>query len=529
MPGTTPTYKRAPARLTYVALTACLLVLSQAATTAAAVASRTLYTFKGTPGGAQPSSTLVAAPNGFLYGTTSGGGAFGGGTVFRTTLKGAVTVLHSFTTADNSATSAGYSPVGRLLLATDGRLYGTTASGGDWDNCLAGYGKCGTLFSLATNGTGFRIEHRFGGGDADGAEAMAGVIEGPDGRLYGTTASGGEDDRGTAYSNRGTVYAFNRTTDVLTLLHTFNGEAGQSPMAELVEGPNGTFYGTTSRHLTIGNGRGSVFEITATGAFLTLHRFVGTTLGANPVSPLIISKRDGRLYGTTPDGGLARFGVVFALTRPATGAGTLSVIHEFSAEGDTGVTPQAGLVEGPHGMMYGTTTGGGLPQGDNTRGVLFQLATTGRVGVLKTFYDSADGRQPMTGVTFGSNGRLYGTALGGSSNLGVLYQYRFDVTATLQRISAFPDWVIGGDNGTYTSPKGMVLLDGRAPRGARVGLRSDKPAVLSVPGFVTVAKGWSDASFTITTQEVATTQVVELTATYGGVTKRFSVTVHPSQ
>ncbi len=69
---------------------------------------------------------------------------------------------------------------------------------------------------------------------------------------------------------------------------------------------------------------------------------MGTTRGANPVSPVIISKRDGRLYGTTPDGGLARFGVIFALTRPATGLGTLTVIHEFSGEGDTGVTPLVG-------------------------------------------------------------------------------------------------------------------------------------------------------------------------------------------
>lgn len=72
--------------------------------------------------------------------------------------------------------------------------------------------------------------------------------------------------------------------------------------------------------------------------------------------------------------------------------GTYEVIHEFGAEGATGIDPVADLLEAPDGMMYGTATGGGLPQGDFTRGVLYQLAPSGRVGVLKTFYDGSDGR-----------------------------------------------------------------------------------------------------------------------------------------
>jgi hypothetical protein len=74
---------------------------------------------------------------------------------------------------------------------------------------------------------------------------------------------------------------------------------------------------------------------------------------------------------------------------------------------------------------------------------------------------------------------------------------------------------------------GVVLLDGRAPKGARVTLRSSQPAVASVPSFVKVSKGWSNAHFQIITREVTSTKVVELTATYGGVTRRVSITVHP--
>ncbi len=132
MTATTAPPRRAPGRVRIIALLATVLILTQAAG-AAAVASKTLHTFMGTPDdGGQPSSTLVAGAGGFLYGTTSGGGQFGVGTVYRTNAKGVVTVLHSFDSADRSDTAEGSAPVGRLLLASDGRLYGTTSSGGDW-------------------------------------------------------------------------------------------------------------------------------------------------------------------------------------------------------------------------------------------------------------------------------------------------------------------------------------------------------------------------------------------------------------
>lgn len=160
----------------------------------------------------------------------------------------------------------------------------------------------------------------------------------------------------------------------------------------------------------------SLFSLEPDGAgFRMEHRFSGgDTDGAKTMAGVI--------------------GVIFAVT--PTSPGTYAVIHEFGAEGATGIDPVAGLLEAPDGMMYGTTTGGGLPQGDYTSGVLFQLAPSGRVGVLKTFYDGADGRWPQTGVTFGSNGRLYGTGRGGGAGLGVLYRYRLDAVATLARVSA---------------------------------------------------------------------------------------------
>lgn len=111
----------------------------------------------------------------------------------------------------------------------------------------------------------------------------------------------------------------------------------------------------------------------------------------------------------------------------------------------------------------------------------------------------------------------------------MLYRYRLDAVAALARVSAYPTEVTGGDTG-YSAPKGVVILDGRAPvGGATVTLRSSRPSVLSVPASVKVSKNWSEAFFPIVTRAVSSTKVVELTATYRGITRSFSITVYSSQ
>ncbi len=75
----------------------------------------------------------------------------------------------------------------------------------------------------------------------------------------------------------------------------------------------------------------------------------------------------------------------------------------------------------------------------------------------------------------------------------MLYDYRLAAPATLTRVSAYPTEVTGGEIG-YAAPMGVVLLDGRAPKGARVTLRSSQPAVASVPSFVKVSKGLVERS-----------------------------------
>jgi uncharacterized repeat protein (TIGR03803 family) len=131
--------------------------------------------------GVNPYGAMVQGTDGFLYGTTEGGGANLRGCVFRISTSGDYTVIHDF----NGLSS----PRGDLLLATDGYLYGTTRSGGS--------SGLGGVFRLKPDGSGFQVVHVFTG--ANGAYPHGGLVQAGDGNLYGTTYEGGTNNNGTVY------------------------------------------------------------------------------------------------------------------------------------------------------------------------------------------------------------------------------------------------------------------------------------------------------------------------------------------
>ena len=149
-----------------------------------------LHDFSGLDG-TYPDASLLQANDGNFYGVTSGGGTYDAGTVFRLRPDGALTTLYEFPDKAD-----GLQPEAPLIQATDGLLYGTTYYGGDAGG--------GTVFALpidgiALDGTAFRTLHSFVGGDNDGANPIAAVLQATDGTLYGTTAYGGTKRVGTIY------------------------------------------------------------------------------------------------------------------------------------------------------------------------------------------------------------------------------------------------------------------------------------------------------------------------------------------
>lgn len=324
----------------------------------------TFYTFcpqiYQCPNGADPSGTLVQGTDGSLYGTTQAGGVNFGcyeggtcGTVFKITLDGTLTTLHSFNGADGSV------PFYGVIQATDGNFYGTTKWGG---SNLADCGNglqvgCGTVFKITPDGA-FTSLYSFCSQPncSDGYWPYATLVQGTDGDLYGTTyyTCGGDCGGGTVFKIT--------TSGKLTTLYTFTGGAdGEQPWAGLIQATDGNFYGTASLIGANGDG-GTVFQITPSGAFTTLYSFCSLPNCADGRTPdaKLVQATDGSFYGTTLTGGtingncqgeLGGCGVVFRLT-----AGLSPTNWQFVP-----VTPCRVVdTRGPNGPFGGPPIQGGL-------------------------------------------------------------------------------------------------------------------------------------------------------------------------
>lgn len=245
-----------------------------------------LTTLANITNGAYPDAALVLGPDNNFYGTTEGGDGYG--TVFRITTNGTLTTLAGFTGTNGEYC---YAP---LALGPDSNFYGTTLE--DDYGVLSG-----TVFQITTNGALTTI-HAFSG--SDGAYPVAGLAEGPDGNLYGTTLDGG-------IGGVGTVFRIT-TNGMLTTLANFATSNGATPYAGLTLGPDGNFYGTTSAGGSDTNG--TVFEITTSGMLSMLASFTYNN-GSNPRAGLTLGP-DNNFYGTTYSGGGGGGGVIYRLNLP---------------------------------------------------------------------------------------------------------------------------------------------------------------------------------------------------------------------
>jgi uncharacterized repeat protein (TIGR03803 family) len=359
-----------------------------------------IYQFTTTTSpGLQPSATLVEGTDGNFYGTTTTGVGVKG-TVFKITLGGALTTLHSFSGPDGGQPAAG------LALGSDGNFYGTTGEGGanGW----------GTVFKISPSGT-FTTLASFNG--ANGAIPVGVLVQGDDLKFYGTTQGGG-------VSNAGTIFRI-ATNGTLTTLHSFRGPDGSGP-GGLVKGRDGNFYGASGGGGPDTNSNGTIFKITTNGTLTTLVSFTG---GANGLSPsgVLAEGSEGAFYGTTVVGGAGydpdiaqRDGTVFRVTTN----GTLTMLLSFN--GSNGRHPYAGLIQGRDGNFYGTTRGGGVGglycTGDEGCGTVFKITPNGALTTLVSF-NRVNGASPYAGLVQGSDGNFYGTALqGGAQQQGTIFR-----------------------------------------------------------------------------------------------------------
>jgi uncharacterized repeat protein (TIGR03803 family) len=367
---------------------------------------KNLHSFDNTDG-ALPRASVLQGINGTLYGTTEEGGLFTGtcfgsgcGTVFMMTQDGTLTTMHEFDYAD------GYGPNASVIQLIGGTLYGTTVAGGAYSQ--------GSVFEITPNGTLTTLNSFCNIFDqCQGGEYVdSPLVQASNGDFYGTTEIGGANGWGTVFRIA--------PSGTLTTLYNFCSQTGctdgAQPYAGLVEGTDGNLYGTTFRGGT-GQGCstatcGTVFKITPSGIFSTLHSF-DLTDGANPWEGLIQAS-DGNFYGTTSLGGANNGGTVFRINA----GGTLTKLYSFCPEAGCpdGQYPIGAPVQATDGNLYGTTDwGGGSSLCQNGCGTIFRITLSGTLTTLHRF-DSADGALPSAALIQATNGTLYGTTQEGGSS-----------------------------------------------------------------------------------------------------------------
>lgn len=445
-------------------------------------------------------------------------------------VAGTFTNLYSFTNgADGAYPQAG-------LAVSGGALFGTAMSGGTNGN--------GTIFSIGANGGNFKLLHTFNAAstgpalsptNGDGINPQDGLIL-SGATLYGTAAFGGTNGSGTVFalatngSGFTTLYDFSQRINLGAGI--YSNSDGAYPYAGLALAGN-TLYGAANVAGT--NGRGALFSVSAGGAnFARLHSFGPQAFdsaihvytnsdGEFPQANLILSGR--MLYGATPAGGPSGNGVVFAMNTNGTG---FAVLHPFGVMAGDGVTgaqtnsdgaqPQQGLVlDGDR--LYGTAKYGGT----NGAGVIFAVNTNGTgFTVLHTFsplvYDDApgyntnrDGGNPVAGLILFKQ-TLFGTTTAGGTNGGGTIFYVSTNGGNLTVLHHF----INGEN-----PQGGLVLsdytlygmttDGGGGYGTVYAQALSGPIPLNVQfNGSTVTLSWSNPQFVLQTAASATGSWISL-------------------
>jgi uncharacterized repeat protein (TIGR03803 family) len=201
----------------------------------------TFYSFLGGSGGSNPSAPLIQGSDGNLYGSTLFGGTNGAGTIFKLSLAGVLTTLHTFNFTD------GFEPIGALVQGTNGSFYGTTYQGG--------VNNQGTAFRITASGQ-FTLLHSFAVA-TDGMQPETALVQATDGNFYGTT-NPYLDTRDTIFKITpggafSVVYQFDGTSSTLGI-GLANG---------LVQHTNGLLYGATNA--STGPGNGSIYKLSLGG------------------------------------------------------------------------------------------------------------------------------------------------------------------------------------------------------------------------------------------------------------------------
>lgn len=332
---------------------------------------------------------LFAQP--YLYGTTLQGGLHDSGILFVFNASTNQSFhLHDFSAPD------GYSPLGSLLKAANGKLYGTARYGGDFNQ--------GVLFSFDPATGTYSKEKEFT--RPDGSTPSGNLVQDASGKLYGTTFWGG-------VNTTGNIYSYDPATKSFTNLYDFTPPDGAHPWGGLVMATNGKLYG-----ITVGNdmltGQGIVFSFDpATRIYTRIHTMDGTD-GTGSYSHLVQAS-NGKLYGVTLDGGVNSRGMIFSVD-PATN----TFLKHYDFREADGSFLYGGLLQAANGKLYGVAQNGGA----YGHGTIYSYDPETNSFLSEYFFAGPEGGHPAGGLMQASDGKLYGTTTtGGTYDLGTIFSF----------------------------------------------------------------------------------------------------------
>lgn len=345
--------------------------------------------------GSLPEATLTVGPDRALYGTTKEGGATGAGTAFRFSADSGFSNLGSFQIGTTGRVSRA-----QLVSMPDGFLYGATSLGTGVSGQPVGTvfklnpaGGINSVFPIPGGGVNAMVPLSLVSGEAGilhvlgsspgglwrvpttgvGSTAIFNlptsgdsgifpwrIMRHSDGNLYGITV--GTSSVGTTPGRRGTIFRISPNGTGFTVLHDFQSETGVAPMGNMVEGPDGSLYGTT-----ISGGAnldGVIFKLTTSGQYTVLHHVNDHA----PQGDLLLAS-DGRLYGTSTRGGSSLAGSIFRINTNGTGYQVIYTFKNVGSAYPNGYLPMAGLVQADDGNLYGVTTEGGA----GGKGTIFRI------------------------------------------------------------------------------------------------------------------------------------------------------------
>jgi uncharacterized repeat protein (TIGR03803 family) len=431
---------------------------------------------------------LAMTSTGTLIGATAGGGAYNNGVVFSVQPDGSQYAV----IRDRPESAGDFFPYSGFSLNQDGNIYWwseTDGKNGDGDI---------EKIDLAGNDT---VIYSFA--NSTGANPSC-IVSAKDGYLYGLTWNGGSNDTGV-------LFRVSRDGSHFTVLHSFgSGTDGQYP-AYLVQGGDGSLYGTCWDG---GDSQvGTIFKYQiATGTYKQIRAMPDDNMtGGTPYSVILAS--DGKLYGIT------EWNVLFRMSTDGSNYKPLTTIPSIDGGYYT-------LVDGGAGVLY--IGGGFLFAGDSAGIGIFMVNVAGQNAILTSlpqFAPKATSLFSYSMLALGKDGALYGVLpVDGNAPYGRIYRCSLPRTA-IASVTLSPSAVTAGSTVT-----GTINITLAAPSGGvKVALSSDSSAAKLSSTSVTVPPGARSATFSVrTSASITSTTTATVQASLNGDSVATILTVQPA-